>query len=1050
MTIVSEILGRVDLTEPDERPLYAYEITTSEQKELAELLRRQIRTTGFGASLAPGFVIWASEHIRTQFPGGHLTWEFVFTELKLHCEWNEAAKQTNLGLNFWKRPLRTSEVGHREFLRSLLAEGGLPNLALTQADRYRTVLLALIHEIEAEGALGHAIAEVAARRAVAKLPQVMQTEEQARLLAELACVIVATRSVLPEGLQPEETESWLDKNRTNWRQSLPLRLSELALKSLIRPALAVERIRPKSSTALVERQLRWSSSGSEWVGVAVIVDGAKLLKSMLPEQAPKVRMRLLTGDNSVFLATPVEDGWILSCSNSRGEVVLARAPDQAVHLSVYIDGKSAGDVVVDPGLPPPEIGSSLWRPSDISAPEPDVLIPLSGRGQTRATQVFALAPEGTVPELESEIKMEDPQTAPGGVLWPLSGTGKVRIGDQSLRIATEADSDAPTARLMPSGKSLTRFVGREGLPIFLGQPMALGAEGDQPFVTLGRKAKWREIPNLLGGKIVEWREGDDVLARLRLVVLPENLQLNLGEGASGRLKLNAIGVPEGWHLHLSAGDGVASDRSDGPEIMPLELHSTEPLDKIELRIKDPTSGASLELSSFCTVSEAVLICPTGKLLDANRKISVKSLFGWRGSLPEFGGAMQLNLATTRWAPVAFSVGGPIRLAAYLDLIKQALALMNSDGRVNLELVGRGRETPRLEIGRSEWSSQEAGPFWHFGEGVTKLQAVCLDDPTRIVRFEAEGNVDLANNLDEDEELWFVQGHHPSRGVMRPFVWSARPQPGSSRDSRVNKFATEWRRLIETPDDPGWTTSWELIEAVRSAGDASALDNVLALAKVPVAAAALVMRVPRNSRAAALALEAETPLWWPLVSCEDWGRAMTVQRDYMLHRLQALDRSGEDAHDFDDDVHKYMVRSAMEIFAQRRELAAHLGFALAAMDVDQDVMKCNGAKELLLAPTVAARAFLEDQVREADRRCEQTPQGVGGLRPIKLTDDFRVRDKFKPLLWAPMVVAEVATNLRSMPEPHEILQLLALRDADPPWFDIALPLAVTLAMEISNE
>ena len=1048
MTIVSEILGRVDLTEPDERPLYAYEITTSEQKELAELLRRQIRMTGFVASLASGFVIWASEHIRTQFPGGHLTWEFVFKELGSDYEREAAVRLTKMGLNFWKRPLQSSNAGHKAYLFSLLAEGGLPDLALAEEAHYLKVLLHLIREIEIEGPLGHAIANAAARRAVTKLPQVMRSKEQAQLLADLALVIVVARSWLPEDIKFEETETWLDKNHASWRQRLPFRLSECALSALIRPALAAERIRPKSSGALVERQLHRSFSGSEWNGVAIIVEGSKLLHSMLPSQDQQVRMRLLAGDDSVFLATPVEDGWILSRSTSRGKVELACAPDEAVILSVYIDGKSEGEVVLDPGFPPPEVGSSLWHPKDISATEPDVLVPLSGRGQTRATHAFALGPEEAVPESVSGIGIGKPQIAPGGLLWPLSGRGKLRFGKQELGITTEADADAPTARLMVSGKSLTRFFGREKLQIFVGQPVALGAEGDQPLAVLGRTAAWRELPGLLGGMIVEWCEDGDVLARLRLVVLPKIFQLNLSESKGGRLQLRASGVPADWHLHLAAGDGFTQDRSVGPEIMLLELESTEPLDKIELRLKDPKSDASLELSSFCTVSEAVLISPEGKLLAGNRKISVKSLFGWRGSLPEFGGAMQLNLSTRR-APVTFSVGGPIRLTAYLDLIEQALALMNSDGRVNLELVGGGRETPRLEIGRSDWDSEEAAPFWNFGHGVTRLQAVCLDNPTSTVSFKAEGNVDLANDLDEDEGLWFVQGHHPTCGAMRPFVWSARPQSRSSRDARVKKFVTEWQRLTETPNDPGWTTSWDMIEAVRSAGDASALDNVLALAKVPVAAAALVMRAPRCSQSTALGLEAETPLWWPLVSCSDWERAMTVQREHLRHDLHALGRSGEDVLDPVENVHDSIVLSAMKIFTQRPELAAHLGFALAAMEVGKDVIERNGASALALVPASVARELLIMRAREADRRCEELPQGVGGLRPVKLTDDFGLRETFKPLLWAPMVVAEVATNLRKMPEAHEILQLLALRNADSLWFDFALPVAVTLAMEIKQ-
>ena len=1044
MKIVPEILNRVDLTEPDGRPLYAYEVTTEEQQNLGEFLRTQIRMKRPIESTASDFVLWASEHIRTQFAGGQLKWEFVFDALEFHYEWDAAARLTELGLQFWQRPLRRSNAGHREFLFSLLAEGGLPDMALAQAVRYRKVLLDLIHEIEAEGSLGHALAEAAALRAVAELPQVMRTGEQARLLAELASMIVAARSWIPESLQPEETESWLDTNRPGWRQKLPLRFSAHALEALIRPALLAERIRVKTSGALVERQLRRTSQESEWVGVAIIADGARLLNSMLPSHDTQTRMRLLADDGAVFLATPAKGGWDLLRSNRRGAVELARAPDQAVLLSVHIDGKSAGEVVIDSGQPPPEIEPSLWRPEDSSALDPVVLVPLSGRGQTRATKVFALALEGSVPESVSGISIGEPEVAPGGVLWPLSGQGEVRIGERVLRLSTEAEADAPAARLMACGKGLIGFVGRADIPIFLGSPMVLGAEGDQPFERQGKNVIWREIKHLLGGMIVEWCENDVVLARLRLVVLPESLQLNLRESSAGRFQLKADGVPEGWHLRLFADDNIAQDRSAGSELMQLELDSAEPLDIVGLRLKDPTSGASVELAGFLSVREAAIFKPSGKHLKINHRISVKRLLGWRGSLPEVGGALQLGLAG-RGASVAFSAGGPIRLAAYSDLVEQALALMNADGQVNLGLVGRGRETPRLEIGRSDWESEEAGPFRHLTHGVTKLNAVCLDDPTRTASTEVKGRIDLAYWLSDTEGLWFVQGRHETCGVMRPFVWSASQLPPSSRDKRVAEFAKEWQRLIETPDDPDWAASWQMIAAVRSAGDdsvagdASALDKILALAEVPAAAAALVLRVPWKSRAAALALEAETPIWWPLVRCVDWERAMIVLREHLLRTLQAAGLS-------DVDVRDHIARSAGDIASHRPELAAHLAYAVAAVEVDRDVISRTDTDALRPVPANAAKEVLNMEAQNAGRRFERLPQGVGGLQPVKISIDFGLSDEFKPLLHAPMVVAEVATDLRPQPDAHQILQLIALRAADPLWFDAALPAAIALAME----
>ena len=39
--------------------------------------------------------------------------------------------------------------------------------------------------------------------------------------------------------------------------------------------------------------------------------------------------------------------------------------------------------------------------------------------------------------------MSEPQPAAGGLLWPVSGTGEIRLGERRWQIATGADEDPP-------------------------------------------------------------------------------------------------------------------------------------------------------------------------------------------------------------------------------------------------------------------------------------------------------------------------------------------------------------------------------------------------------------------------------------------------------------------------------------------------------------------------------------------------------------------------------------------------------------------------------
>ena len=101
------------------------------------------------------FVLWAAEHIRSKFPGGQLTWAFVFDGLGLREDRDQAVPLVEEGLRWWRREVRISEAGRRMFLYSLMAEGGLPQaLLVAQQDCTRASFLQCsLAEIEAEGGL---------------------------------------------------------------------------------------------------------------------------------------------------------------------------------------------------------------------------------------------------------------------------------------------------------------------------------------------------------------------------------------------------------------------------------------------------------------------------------------------------------------------------------------------------------------------------------------------------------------------------------------------------------------------------------------------------------------------------------------------------------------------------------------------------------------------------------------------------------------------------------------------------------------------------------
>ena len=82
-------------------------------------------------------------------------------------------------------------------------------------------------------------------------------------------------------------------------------------------------------------------------------------------------------------------------------------------------------------------------------------------------------------------------------------------------------------------------------------------------------------------------------------------------------------------------------------------------------------------------------------------------------------------------------------------------------------------------------------------------------------------------------------------------------------------------------------------------------------------------------------------------------------------------------------------------------------------------------------------------QEVARRDPPVPEGTAGLRSPRNGRAAGMPDQLRALLDAPFVTAEIAAQ--SAPaDLATLLQLIALRLADPIWFDSALPAAIGLA------
>ena len=208
MRWAEELLGRIGLQPTGGQPLHQYAVSADAFAALEAGLTSHIAAGVPPDKVAAVFVAWAAEHVRARFQGGPLTWKFVLEPLGLPPEDQATGRRlTETGLRWWGRSIRQSRAGVRLYLYSLMAEGGIPEALLANVGLYRSVVMGVVGDLEAEGGSNaEAWADRIAARWVERLPQTFRTAEIQGLLADLrkgtagnSGVAVLRREQLPGG-----------------------------------------------------------------------------------------------------------------------------------------------------------------------------------------------------------------------------------------------------------------------------------------------------------------------------------------------------------------------------------------------------------------------------------------------------------------------------------------------------------------------------------------------------------------------------------------------------------------------------------------------------------------------------------------------------------------------------------------------------------------------------------------------------------------------------------------------------------------------------------
>ena len=1064
MEAVSRIISRYGLKNPDGRPLHVYDCSPETLAELEEALRSQFAVGRGIEPVAAGFVFWASEHIRANFSGGPLTWDFVFSAIGWPEDQDLARELTAQGLEWWRRETRVSHAGIRMFLYSLMAEGGIPEALLRSPGLYRDVVLGLLREIESEGGTAaESSSERIAARWIVRLPQTFQSPDVARLLAGLALFLAELRAELPVDLPEAAAERWLSEHRPGWISRLPLRMTPEIAETLIHPALRAER-EPLFALPrpLCRRELRRDETGT-WHGYLALSDDGWLPAALFPG-AEELRLRLLPSGTQpiyglTYSAAPEDNGWQLRRFGNTGGVLFPFHPQEPFALTAFADGRVKGEAVIDPGLPSPDESPHFWGVADRSeGASAHRLIPLSGTGKTRAACVWVLAPEDMDLETDAGLMLEDLDTAPGGLLWRISGKGILSLGTRCYRVETGAEEESTEARLIALGRTLPGWRLEGSTPVYRGDVTFHGQLGASGMLRLSECELRRSRGRILFGELVEWMRDDETLASFRLVRLPLSTHFDLREEAPGRITLRAEGLERAERITIrAAGAETQCDVVDGSVRLTLETKGVAP-GLVEMRLSAPATGAVLSLRAPWPARRGMILDAEGKQLTGNRPISVEALYGWRVVVPEgFRGDLQLWL-TGRHA-ISLPVAGEGSLAAHRPLIQAMLAQGGPDAQVNLSLVVGGDEGKRLEIRRYHEQAviedgtlrvgiprdQPISPETSLAIQLRKSQrltihAVDMGRPECSKLEEVRASADLHAIFGDAGGPWLIQPHLEGQ-VQRAVVWTAHPAVQTSRDDRIEIYAQKWRRMLSTPEDSEWDRLWRLIAAAGQGGDAGVLDEVQALARVPAAAISLALRIHHHTNLWEVqALDTAAPIFWPVVPVADFTEAIQADHKRRLAKLSSF----FGAQEAEEEANRALLKRIRQILTMMPELAGHFGGALTKAGLFDRMTHFPDLLEML-KPLLLSNPGdrLTQSAQDAARRFDRLPAGVRGLEPLHRPEGIHFNRYVQSVIDAPLVVAEMAAGQRAKPSVAEKLNLINLRLVDPIYFDAALPAALHL-------
>ena len=743
-TLLKELLNRRGVDGPNGAPLYSYQLSELEYKQLCSVLRAgKLSRVSFNNTFwCALFCLFGAEWYRREYQSGW-SWSGIFSALGYELDASQRADVVVKGLTYWRRPLNKYESKRNDYLGSLFSEGGLPfNLLSQQGSRFQALFKRLLAEFDRAKAIGKSPLPYIERQ-LERMPDAFKTESTVNLFHDMVSNLYGLIDTY-ELEEKDHPHQFLESNVPKWRLSFPIPLDTQTgntfLIGLLRSAAEHRRELKRTKDRIKISQ--WLLVDEE-IHVATKIELNDLLSLPIASgelTSPIVEIMISEGnavvaDFGIARATPRDGHVILNLRKSAAEFK-RHSPSNSLKLIIL----QSGTVCHEEEIPSSNV--ALDEMPIVCTNDERLEIIACGSHTKRTNELIFVAPSDSILDSSDASILESIQI---GQHRKIRFAGDIalqinRFGiDDHYFISTRQDLFDKNEVVIEGPQfdypSDTGYPVYSGLPkIICNHPDSQVYIGDQPLGNSGN------VADCWGRQVLRVKKHGKTLYRKKLAVLPSDFSLNLVAGQvpnKGTIEINGSSP-----FLYEVDGGVAVRTSSKPNKKCLELSAEgSPPQYVKLCIQANLLAEPINLQIPFPCKGALVFDADGNEL--SRNIAIDNLLGARAiffrapnkSATEF--EIELKAPTSALGNASY-VFRYIVKKAFLevslydlkDKIKELLASANKselDEFVRLIITSPSTASKQYMIGWNELTGRREGDLLVFdSQRVRQLERIKLE------------------------------------------------------------------------------------------------------------------------------------------------------------------------------------------------------------------------------------------------------------------------------------------------------------------------------------